>query len=1208
MLYMIFVRMCRSLYIVIIFTWLAGMHLLTGCTSGSRDKHQGEKSDQVEADSAEIAKSRAILSCKTLGLAYLEENKLEKAEAEFKKLIMLAPGEALGYANLGIVYMRMGNYNEAEEQLKKGVEINPEDPEIRLNLASVYNLTHKEKASREELEKSLEIDPDHVQALYSLAESYQDQSDDYSIKQWKNYLQKIVETTPSNLVSRLYLIEALIDHNNADEALMNLEQLERISPSFPDEAIDYYNAAVQNLHASNYTEALTSALIFHNFLKLTHQYQKDIQQLKGGGTSRFGTPVISFSESRPAFLMEGESLLDAIQFTDVSSSAGLNNLSSFSNSCMVAGDMDRDGDEDIYVAGTNPEEEKPAFFLLRNNMGRFIDISGEAGIRHNGVDAGAIFADYNNDGFLDLYITKEEANLLYDNVSEGNFQEVSIQTGVGDEGAGNCALFFDMDQEGDLDLFLLNQNSTKMYRNNGNQTFQDVTDQVEFGDKERGGLDALFEDLDDDGDVDLVIINEKGIHKVYTNLRKGTFAEITEESGLKNRGGSKALDAGDYNNDGFPDLITVADDGNHILYRNNGDGTFKPDLSSDESFSALQGSIWHDVLFLDFDNDGFLDILFVGESKIAGGQGIYLFHNDGQGQFENVSHLLPENILSGIHAITTDYNEDGDMDLIIAGTAGGIHLLRNDGGNANHHLKIQLVGLRKGSGKNNYFGIGSKVEMRAGELYQMKTVTQANVHFGLGAHEKVDLVRILWTNGVPQNIFSPGSDQDLIEEQELKGSCPFLYTWDGEKYLFIKDMMWRSALGMPMGIMGGDLSYAFPNASEEYLKIPGEYLKSANNRYTIQVTAELWEAIYLDKIRLITIDHPDSIDIFVDERFTAPPFPEFKIYNVREKITPRSVSDGPGLDLLSYVSEKDHRYISNFRLGKYQGTTEMHDLIIDLGEIDRHEDLHLFLNGWIFPTDASINVAMAQSEGLSLKPPSLQVMNEEGNWETVVDHIGFPSGKNKTVIVDLSGKLISHDHRIRIRTNMEIYWDHIFYTTGDINGSDHHYSLSPVSSDLHYRGFSEQYRKGGRYGPHWFDYEKVSTKAKWRDQPGNYTRYGDVNSLLMESDNQYIIMNAGDEVTIEFDAEILPGVPEGWERDFLIYSMGWVKDGDLNTATGDTVGPLPFHGMAAYPYANGEQYPVSQDLQEYMKEFNTRVVSSKAFRDEIRKMPHTQDP
>ncbi|MEN8229562.1 MAG: FG-GAP-like repeat-containing protein [Bacteroidota bacterium] len=1198
--------MRRSLYTALIFIGLAGILLITGCDSRPSDKQQ----HQFEADTLAIETSRALLSCQTLGLAYLEENELEKAETEFLKLIQLAPGEALGYANLGIVYMRMGDYDEAEEQLTTAARLNPDDPEIRLNLARIYQLANKEKASREELEKSLEIDPDQVQALFSLAESYQNQSDDYSVHQWEKYLQKIVETTPSNLVARLYLIEGLIRNGQVDEALKNLEQMERISPSFPDESRDYYDSTVQNLHLSNNEEALTSVLIFHNFMKLTNQYQTDIQQLKGTSPSRFGTPIITFSDSRPAFLMEGESLLDAIQFIDVSSSAGLDMLSVLSGSRtekdhftthIASGDMDRDGDQDMYVAGYNPDEGKYSFYLLRNNMGRFEEISAEAGIRHEGNETEAIFADYDNDGFLDLYITKAEANLLYDNVSEGRFDEVSAKTGGGDKDIGNRLLFFDMDQEGDLDLLLMNQQSTKIYRNNGDKTFQDVTDQVEFGDHGRGGLDAVFGDLDDDGDVDLFIIKEKGIHEIYTNLRSGKFSDITKKCGLNNDGGSKAVDAGDYNNDGFLDLIIAADNGECSLFQNNGDGTFIPDLSSDESFSVLQGTHGHDVLMFDFDNDGFLDILFVGESKTVGGQGIYLFHNDGQGQFEDLSSLLPEDLHSGTQAIATDYNEDGDLDIIIAGIQGGIKLLRNDGGNANHHLKIQLIGLRRGSGKNNYFGIGAKVEMRAGELYQMKTVTQPNVHFGLGTHEKVDLVRILWTNGVPQNIFSPGSDQDLIEEQELKGSCPFLYTWDGEKYEFLKDMMWRSALGMPSGIMGGSITYAFANASEEYLKIPGEYLKATNKKYSLQVTAELWETMYIDKIRLMTIDHPDSVDIFVDERFTLPPFPKFNIYHVREKKSPRSVSDGAGLDLLSYITVKDHRYISNLRQGKYQGITEMHDLIIDLGEFNHKDDLHLFLNGWIFPTDASINAAMAQSGELSVKPPNLQVLNEKGHWETVIDNIGFPMGKNKTVVVNLSGKIPANDHRIRIQTNMEIYWDHIFYATGDLNGSNQLQSISPVWSDLHYRGFSEEYRKGGRYGPHWFDYKKVSGKTKWRDLTGNYTRYGDVNPLLMESDNQYIIMNAGDEVSIQFDADKLPGIPAGWKRDFLIYSVGWVKDGDLNTATGNSVKPLPFHGMHAYPHAAGDPYPTSPDLQRYIKEYNTREVSNLEFRNELRK-------
>lgn len=1201
--------MIKTLYQILIISMSAALLVVTGCNMKRGNENEKRTGEALDQDSVEAERSREIISSRTLGLAYLEENKLEDAETEFKKLIQLAPTEALGYANLGIVYMRMGKYQDAEEQLKKAIEINPDDPDIRFNLAKVYDLANNEEASRKELEKSIKMAPDHVQSLYGLAESYQDQSDSFSISQWEKYLRRIVETSPTNMVARLYLIEALIRSEQGDEALKNLEEIERISPKFPDEAVEYYHAAVARLNSGKLTDALTSVRILHNLLKLTNQYQTDIQQLKGTRASRVGTPIISFSETRPAFLTEGESLLDALRFTDVTASAGLDELASleeymsgdkYFTTHLAVGDMDRDGDQDLYVAGYNVYKREFSHYLLKNNMGRFQNIADEAGIRYNGIESEAIFTDYDNDGFLDLYITREGPNLLYGNVSEGVFKDVSAKAGAGDPGSGNHVLFFDMDQEGDLDIFLANKNSTKVYLNNGDQTFRDVTEEMTFGNNQHGCRDAVFGDIDDDGDIDLFIIDGNGVNQLFFNMRDRNFSDVTGISGLKNTGGSRKTALGDYNNDGLLDLFIIGEKNTHQLFLNLGNGTFSPDSSSDQVFSALDRSTTNDVVFFDFDNDGFLDLLTVGKPDLPQNKGIFLFHNNTKGGFDEVTYLLPEGLNGGTQAVVADYNEDGDMDILIAGTEGGIRLLRNDGGNANHHLKIQLVGIRTGSGKNNYFGIGAKVEVRAGELYQMKTVTVPNVHFGLGSHEKVDVVRILWTNGVPQNIFSPGSDQDLIEEQELKGSCPFLYTWNGKKYEFLKDMMWRSALGMPLGIMGEANTYAFANASVEYLKIPGESLKARNGKYCLQITSELWEAIYFDKVRLIAIDHPDLEEIFVDEKFTGPPFPELRIFLVKKKKTPRSVSDESGQDLTSMVSEKDNQYISNFIKEKYQGITQKHDLIIDLGDIEKTDDVFLFLNGWIFPTDASINVGLSQSDRLIASPPSLEVMNENGQWERAFSNIGFPMGKNKTVIVDLSGKVSRDDPRIRIQTNMEIYWDYIFFTTSNIKGTDNRQTLVPFAADLHYRGFSEKYRKGGRYGPEWFEYEKVFTKPKWRDLTGNYTRYGDILPLLLEAEDQYVIMNAGDEITLEFNAESLPDLPDRWIRDFLIYSEGWVKDGDLNTAFGNTVEPLPYHGMTSYPYSKEDQYPQTLELQEYQRKYNTRKVSNEAFRNEIR--------
>ena len=513
---------------------------------------------------------------------------------------------------------------------------------------------------------------------------------------------------------------------------------------------------------------------------------------------------------------------------------------------------------------------------------------------------------------------------------------------------------------------------------------------------------------------------------------------------------------------------------------------------------------------------------------------------------------------------------------------------------------MKVVGLRTGSAKNNYFGIGAKVEMRAGDLYQSMVVTDPNIYFGLGNRPKADIIRITWTNGVPQNILLPDSDQALIESQTLKGSCPFLYTWNGKEYEFVKDITWRSALGMPLGIMGGTTQYAFADASDDYIKIASHQLKEKDGLYSIQVTSELWETIYMDQIELVAVDHPKEIDVFVPEQFSPPPFPGMQLYQIEKKHMPLSAVDGQGRDVLPMIKAKDDQYISNLEPGKYQGITKTHDLILDPGNAGQLENLHLFLRGWIFPTDASINVALSQSDILKLEFPIIQVIDKEGHWQTIETNMSFPMGKDKTVIVDLRDKFLSKDHRLRIRTNMEIYWDEIFFADAKNDEKLITNVLQVNNADLHFRGFSKEYRKGGRYGPHWFDYSEVDLSTKWRDLEGQYTRYGDVTPLLKASDNQYIISNAGDETSINFDATSLPELKEGWTRDFLIHSVGWVKDGDFNTAHGNTVQPFPYHGMATYPLAGKDVYPHHPKLKKYQEEYNTRIVNHQKFQNSIK--------
>ncbi len=1144
------------------------------------------------------APTRELITARTVGLAHLEENKLEDAKAEFTRLTKLAPREALGYANLGLVHLLLGEHDQAERHAKRALTIAPDDPDIRLLLSQVYRETERAAQAREELEASLERTPGHIRSLYGLVELAAASDDDALRQRGTVYLAQLVELIPANLAVRLQLIEALVRAGDAERAAGHLEAMRQQAPELPSNVLPFYNEALRLTRAGRAEDAIPPATRLHDLLKPTITYVAGVPDLLWLGFARVG--FTTFSENVLQQPEAASEMLGAIRFTDVTSSTGLDAVRPLGDRgaqmpalghTLAVGDYDGDGDPDLYLGRSTGDDAQTAGVLFRNDQGHFAPTSSKAGLVGPDNATAAAFADYDNDGWLDLYVAAAGPDHLYRNLGDGRFRDVAATVGVAASAQGHVPLFADVDHDGDLDLYVASPARNRLYRNNVDGPFDQVADAVGVAGNNLPSRDVAFGDFDRDGDIDLFVINERGGNILYLNLRESKFRDATSEAGLGADSGGAAVATADYDNDGSLDLfVTGSERGHHRAYRNVGDGSFERDARSGPMIQALSDFRGLDALFLDFDNDGFRDLVVAGQPATSNGRAVFLFRNTGAGEFRDASSILPNNFAAVRQIAAVDYDQDGDMDLLVEEVDGKVRLLRNEGGNVNHYLKVHLVGLRSGSGKNNHFGIGARVEVRAGEHYQAQVVTDPMTHFGLGSRRTPDAVRIIWTNGVPQNVVRPEGDRALVEKQILKGSCAFIYTWNGRHYEFLTDIMWRSAIGMPLGIMGGSTAYASPEASREYVLIRGESLKTRDSVYSLQLTEELWETAYVDELKLILVDHPESIDVYVDERFVPPGPPSSRLFAVGQEHLPVAASDGQGNDVLELISKKDDLYISNMNPAAYQGITSLHDLILDLGDLPDTASVTLFLNGWIFPTDASINVAMSQRVNLEPIMPYLQVVDAQGTWVTGVEDLSFPAGKNKTVVAELTDLFQSEDHRVRIRTNLEVYWDYIFFTTSSFQGEVRQTTLNPSSADLHHRGFSREYRKGGRYGPHWFEYGDVSTDSRWLPIEGLYTRFGDVLPLLSEPDDQYIIMGPGDEATVEFAVPALP-VPSGWRRDFLLYSTGWIKDADLNTAAGNTVTPLPFHGMSRYPYGGDESYPADSEHQRYLEVYNTRSVT-----------------
>ena len=1134
------------------------------------------------ADNNPTAKVGEASRLNNIGVAYMNQQLFEKALKSFEAAGAQDPTMEIAKINRGVALLNLQRVDEAKAILEDVVKQDPKDAHAWYNLGLYYKNTNDTDAAVAAFKHVVEIDPTDADSWYFLGTAY---------AQGKQY--------PPAIESFAHALKLNPLHASAEFGISRAYQ----QSGDPDHA---------------------------------HEHLKKFQYIKD---NKLGSPMsLAYGEQGKYSRAEESAGVSStvppaipVKFVDTTADARLaskpsreerKNLISFLGSGACFFDFDGDGKIDVFLADNGPNSG----MVLYHNLGggKLEDVTKKAGFDSTTHVTACAAGDYDNDGFTDLAITLGDRVLLFHNEKDGTFKDVTVKSGLSYSSTkskfGLGLVFIDYDHDGDLDLYVTRYEDgpafdprTKpeggvagdtfpanvMWRNNGNGTFTDVTRDIGL-EGLAPSFGAIGTDYNNDRAIDILVQNALFPPIIYENPREGKFklqkVSTTEGSGIA--GAAAVLD---FDHDGWMDLaFTHWGSPGITLWRNNQGKSFDQIKLPETNWVRAFG-----VAAFDYDNDGWVDLVAVGETKDGKGE-VRLFRNLGPDGFKDVTADvgLDKIQLKDPRAIITgDYDNDGAVDLLITQNHGPAVLLRNEGGNKNNWMRLNLKGLN-----DNKSAIGTKVEVFAGanrqkfEIYGSSGYLGQNSPYltvGLGQSKQADVVRMLWPTGVLQDEIEVAGNREVpyLELDRRGSSCPTLFVWDGHHYELVGDMIGAGVVGHWVG----------PNERNvprpaEYIKVDRNTIQGKDGKLSFRLMEPMEEAVYLDAVKLLAVDHPSGFDVFPNEYFASnPPFPAFRVIESSNAKLPAAARDEHGHDLMPKL--RAHEYFGDFELLPFHGFTKTHSLELDLGEPYHGGPLVLLMHGETeYFTATSVYAAhQAKVEAIA---PYVEARDPDGKWVRVLDDMGFPAGGPRTMTPDLTGKLPIGTRKIRITTNLQVYWDSILIDRSKQDGPVRLTPTSLVSANLNFYGHPRQI-EGEPRGNVKYVYEQVSPTGPFARQAGDYTRYGDVLPLLTSFDDKFVVFGTGDEIALEFDPSKLPALPVGWARDYFFLVNGYEKDMDFYAADGFTVEPLPFGDMPGYPYRG--TYPLDREHMDYLLEYNTRHVSGNEERGYSYQYPKTGD-
>jgi tetratricopeptide (TPR) repeat protein len=1074
------------------------------------------------------------------GVAEMSQQFPAKAAATFAEAFKKDPKLAQAAINEGIALLYLQKTEESKKALQAALALEPESAQAWYNLGLAQHADFELEPALASFEHAAKTDPRDVDSYYYEGVCYQE------LKQFDKAIaiyRKALEIDPLHASSEFGLARALQHQGQAGEAKEHFKAFQHMT-----------NAKVSAALGLSYGER-------GHYSTVTPVDEPEAVQAAMIPMRLVAEPLVG----------------EARGFTGTG------------GACMM--DATGSGNMDLVLM----ESGEQAIAVLHPKGGGVYEQwdAAAAGLKAKGHGVACAVGDYDGDGLNDLAVVTDDAVLLYRNLGKGKFKEVTAEAGLAARNRPSGITFVDFDHDGDLDLFLTGaplkagKAANVLWRNDGDGKFTDWTEPTGLGGSGQTAA-AILTDFNNDRAVDLAVTGDGAAPPIYVNPREGKYpAQALYDAKLPATEGIAVLD---YNKDGWMDIaVTHAGAPGVTLWRNV-QGPNRVGRRFERVELPLTDAVrgWG-VTAVDIDNDGWIDLAAIVETKE--GPRVRVFRNKGDGRFEDVSKALGLDRVTlktprGIIAVAGD----GAPDLMITQKDALPVLLRNEGGNKNHMVRVDLTGFA-----DNKTALGVSVEIFAAGHWQKwemagasgyQTQAAPEILAGLGKAEGIDLLRILWPTGVLQDeIDLPRGAVVSMKEVDRRGSsCPVLFAWNGHKYKLVTDVIGAAVVGHWFTPKRRNIP-----RPEEWIKVDGGDFAPVNGKLSLRFIEPMEEVNYIDQLRLVAVDHPANVEVNPDERFLdEPPFASGRVVATRDARLPLGATDGEGRDVLEALSRRDHRFASGFKPSPYDGFANLHTLTLDLGQVETHAPLRLLMTGYVNYFSATSLYAAWQA-GIKPVSPYVEAERPDGTWQRVLDDAGFPAGLERTIVVDLTGKLPEGTRRIRLTTNLEIFWDQVL-VDNHAQAEARTTELPMALATLHFRGYPTQI-EGKSPGDLDYDYNRVSLTGPFQHERGNYTRVGDVTELVKGVDDRFAIFGSGEEIAAEFDVTKLPSLPAHWTRDYFFYANGYVKDMDWWDGSPFTVSQMPFHGMSTYPYPKGEHYPDDAGALEYELNWNTRFDS-----------------